>query len=77
MNRMLIAGTAFAAALGAAGLALAQPNPDNYEHGGKPSWEQQAPSPFTSPGTNSPLWGYGYTPAPPPYYPPAPPYYGR
>jgi hypothetical protein len=81
MNRMLIAGAAFTAVLGVAGVALAQPNPYNYEHGGKPTAGQQmAPSPFSSPGIDSPQWGYDTLPPAPAYpypYPPPPPMYGR
>jgi hypothetical protein len=66
MNRKFIAGVAFAATLAAAGLAQAQPNFDNYEQGGKPSGQQQAPSAFTSPGMNSPQYYYA-----PPVYGPA------
>jgi peptidoglycan hydrolase-like protein with peptidoglycan-binding domain len=54
MNRTLTAAVALAAGLGMAGLAQAQQNNENYEHGGKPTASQQAPSAFTSPGTTSP-----------------------
>jgi peptidoglycan hydrolase-like protein with peptidoglycan-binding domain len=54
MNRTLTAAIALAAGLGMAGMAQAQQNSDNYEHGGKPtSGQQGAPSGFTSPGTSS------------------------
>jgi hypothetical protein len=79
MNRIVMAGVAFAAVFGVAGFAQAQPNNDNYEHGGKPSvWQQSPPSAFSSPSDNSPQ----YYPVAPgtvaPYYAPAPaPAYGQ
>ena len=55
MTRTLTAAVALAAGLGLAGMAQAQQNASNYEHGGKPTAGQQAaPSAYTSPSTTSP-----------------------
>jgi hypothetical protein len=87
MKRSALFGMAVVAALAMTAAAQAQQNADNYEHGGKPSGQQAAPSAFTSPSTNSPgpyVGPYGMYPAyapapyapayaPAPYLPPAPP----